>query len=391
MAHPRPGGARVTSVTHVAGGTRTIQAAGESQVASVIRATNATNATNATGVIERERFGRRCLAVVGFAVLVALESCSGASAPSSTSDLLVGVVDIALPGSTSRFDYQSFDPTTTTLWIAHLGDGHVLAVDTTTRQVVADVGDVAGVHGVVSVPQRRVVFATATGTNEIVAIDAATHQIVARGATGNFPDGVAYDADDNLVLVSNKTDGTVSVHDADTLAIVRTVEISGETGNVSYDASTGHGIVASLPPGSLSSFDPRTGEVLTTIELADCDGAHGVALDEKHQRVYVACEGNGRMVTVDLAAGSVVSSDPVGSGPDVMALDLDRSRLYIAAESGSVDVFDTSGAVPVLIGRQQVNDAAHSIAVDPMSGQLFLPLSNVDGSPVLRLMVVSPP
>ena len=39
------------------------------------------------------------------------------------------VADVPLPGKPGRFDYQSFDVTTGWLWIAHMGQGEVLAFD----------------------------------------------------------------------------------------------------------------------------------------------------------------------------------------------------------------------------------------------------------------------
>src|SRR6476469_8362885 len=68
------------------------------------------------------------------------EATSPATAPppeSATSGTLAlktpvlePVADIPLPGGATRFDYQSLDPTTGRLWIAHRGDGQLLAFDT---------------------------------------------------------------------------------------------------------------------------------------------------------------------------------------------------------------------------------------------------------------------
>src|SRR6266481_1306253 len=38
--------------------------------------------------------------------------------------------DVPLSGGASRFDYQSFDPNTGRLYIAHLGDGSLVVFDT---------------------------------------------------------------------------------------------------------------------------------------------------------------------------------------------------------------------------------------------------------------------
>src|SRR5260370_22303285 len=47
--------------------------------------------------------------------------------------------DVSLSGGVTRFDYQSFDPNTGRLYIAHLGDGSMVVFDTNKETLVGDV------------------------------------------------------------------------------------------------------------------------------------------------------------------------------------------------------------------------------------------------------------
>jgi DNA-binding beta-propeller fold protein YncE len=47
--------------------------------------------------------------------------------------VLQTIVDVPLPGSASRFDYQSLDEASGRLVIAHMGADQVVIVDTATR------------------------------------------------------------------------------------------------------------------------------------------------------------------------------------------------------------------------------------------------------------------
>jgi len=98
----------------------------------------------------------------------------------------------------------------------------------------------------------------------------------------------------------------------------------------------------------------------------------------------VACQGNGRLLTLDLDAGQVVGALGVGPEPDVLALDPGLRRLYVASESGILTVVDVSPPAP----RPQVSGYAgpnaHSVAVDPDTHVVYLPLTSVGGRPVLR-------
>ena len=69
-----------------------------------------------------------------------------------------------------------------------------------------------------------------------------------------------------------------------------------------------------------------------------------------------------------------------------MAADFGLKRLYVAGESGVVSAFDISADVPRKIGEAKIADNAHVVAVDQGTHQVFFPLRDVDGKPVLRVM-----
>src|SRR4051794_21348745 len=114
------------------------------------------------------------------------------------------VADVPLPGRAARFDYQSLDPTTGRLWIAHMGAGEVLAFDVRTRRVVARVPDMPGVTGVLAVPALQRVFAALSRSHEVAVLDAASGQVLARVPGGRFPDGLAYAPAAHKVFVSDE-------------------------------------------------------------------------------------------------------------------------------------------------------------------------------------------
>src|SRR5438477_3831759 len=101
------------------------------------------------------------------------------------------VADVGLPGPTNRFDYQSYDPKSHLLFIAHLGASTVVVFNTETQKVVAEIPNITQVHGVLAVPELRRLYASATGTNEVVVIDEQTLKEISRVPGGVYPDGIA--------------------------------------------------------------------------------------------------------------------------------------------------------------------------------------------------------
>jgi DNA-binding beta-propeller fold protein YncE len=104
----------------------------------------------------------------------------------------------------------------------------------------------------------------------------------------------------------------------------------------------------------------------------------------------VTCEDNALLLIVDLRTMAVTATHPVGDNPDVLAFDPDWRRLYVASESGVVSVFAEGERDLTPVGEYDAPHA-HSVAVDPATHLVYLPLENVDGKPVLRILAPVPP
>lgn len=143
--------------------------------------------------------------------------------------------DIPLPGGSSRLDYQSIDPQTHRLFIAHLGASVVSVVDLSSNTVIATIPDLAGVHGVLAVPELGRLYASATADNQVAVIDEPTLRVIARIPAGEYPDGIAYDPIQHHLFVSDETGQTDTVIDATTNQRLATIPLGGEVGNTQYD------------------------------------------------------------------------------------------------------------------------------------------------------------
>jgi hypothetical protein len=316
-----------------------------------------------------------------------IATTAAVSTAAATGDVLPlrQVADVPLPGGSSRFDYESFDAKRHRLYIAHLGAGTVTVFDVQRRRVLKDVHGVAGAHGVLAVPELGRIYATATDTHQLVAIRDTTFAIVGRVSAGSFPDGLAYDPLGKRVFVSDKTGDAEVVVDR-RFRVVRKVRLGGEAGNVKYDEGAKRMLVGVAGPEQLVSIDPARLRIVTRTPLPGCNGAHGVQIDAQRRLAFVACENNARLVVVDLKTHRATQTLTVGDGPDVLALDSSLHRLYVAAESGIVAVFDEHGRTLTKLAQALLAPTAHSVAVDPSTHLVYFPLESIGGHPVLRIM-----
>ena len=331
----------------------------------------------------------RTARTTALATLMVAAACSapgllgGSSGPATLPGYRV-VRDVRLPGDTSRWDYQVSDPGAHRLYIAHLGASQIVAFDTRNQRAAGVVDGVDQVHGLALAADLGRLFASATGRNQIAVVDTARLAVIATAPAGSYPDGLAYVPDRGKVYVSNEQDTADTVLDARTYRGLGRVAIGGDIGNTWYDRATHLVYVASGSDSRLVVVDPATDTVLGRHAVSGCQGAHGVYLDspERH-RAFVACERNAKLAVLDLVSWAVAAVIDVGEGPDVLALDPGLGRLYVASESGVVTVFDVSGSVRKL-GQGSVGPNAHSVAVDPDTHVVYLPLTDVGGHPVLR-------
>ena len=342
----------------------------------------------------RRKTSRR-LAVLLYLILLALSAGAGmlvhlvprAAADQAADGLpLTHVADIALPGRASRLDYESYDPGRHLLFIAHLGDSEVIVFDTQDSRVVARIGNIAAVHGVLVVSEQSRVYASATGTNEVVAIDEATLKITARMPGGVYPDGMAYAPDAQKLYISDETGGTETVIDTRSDRRTNTIPLGGEVGNTQYDAASRHIFVNVQSRRQLFEIDPSNDAIVARIDLPGARGNHGLFIVPQQHLAFVACEGNDRLLTVNLLTREVVQSFDVGGDPDVLAFDPGPGTLYVAGEAGVVSMFAVGSSTVSKIGEGRVGPNAHVVGVDPSTHRVYFPLKNVDGHPVLRVM-----
>jgi DNA-binding beta-propeller fold protein YncE len=297
------------------------------------------------------------------------------------------VADVPLPGKPGRFDYQSFDPTTGRLWIAQMGADRVLAFDVHTRRLVVDVPDMPGVTGVRAAPDVRRVFAALSAGHSVALLDSRDGRVLARVPGGRFPDGLAYAPAAGKLFVSDEYGRQELVIDVSSAAARPPIPLGGEAGNTQYDSVTGRIWVAVQTRNELVVIDPGTDTVVDRVPVPGIEHPHGFHVDSEHRLLYVTGEENGRLGVLDLQEKRIVRVHPVGESPDVLAMDPVRHRLYVASESGVVAAFDVRGDTLVALPRYRAPHA-HSVAVDPATGWLYLPLENVAGRPVLRILAL---
>ncbi len=333
------------------------------------------------------RLDRGLEAVAARIALLGLVGCVVAKAGADPALPLKAVTTVPLPGAASRFDYESLDPKTNLLFLAHLAASEVVVFNVKTNRVIAVIPDVDHVHGVLAVPQLGRVFATATGINEVAVIDEHTFKVIARIPGGTYPDGMAYDDADKKLYVSDEHGDTDTVIDTTTNARIATIALGGNVGNTQYDRATQRIYVNVQTRGDLVAIYPAKDAIVARYPLSDCQSNHGLYVDVAHRRAYIACENNATLAVFDLVSRRQTQTLDIGNDPDVLAYDERQAKLYVAAESGTVSVFSATPKGLRKLGEAFLAKNAHIVAVDQRTHRLYFPVLDDTGP---KMMVMQP-
>lgn len=352
----------------------------------------------------------RTLTLFGFLAAVLANSLHASGALVTRAEqfgpLFTLVGDFPLGAATSRTDYQSIDREARRLYIAKMGEGKLLVYDLAQDRLVGEIAGLPKITGVLAIPQLHRVYASvpgagiaaslhvglgmlglSSGKGRIAIFDSESLKEVARLLGGVFPDGIAYDPPDQRIFISDELGSAVMVLDAPGNRLLTRIKMTGQVGNVQYDPKTARVYAPLQTRNSLAVVDPAKTVLVKEITLAGCEHPHGLAIATGAAIGYVACDGNDVLLAVDLQAQRVICSRPIAHDPDVLTIDSDMRRLYVASESGNMSAFDlTNPESPVLLANQFVGDDAHAIAVDQSSHRLYFALPNVNGKTILRVL-----
>jgi hypothetical protein len=299
---------------------------------------------------------------------------------------LVQEADLPLPGGSGRFDYLSLDPGRSRLFVAHMGEGHLLVVDTAARKILADLDGFPGATGVLVVPELQKVFVSVTGRREVAVLDELSLKVLARLPAGAFPDGLAYAPKEKRVFVSDESKGVEAILDAVRGTVVSRVPLGGEAGNTQFDPISGHILVLLQNTAELLELDPMGLQILARHHFSVGQGPHGLLVDAKGGLAFVACEDDDKLLVLGLKDFKVRQVLSTGHEPDVLAWDPGLKQLYVACESGVLSVFERRASAMEKLEDAFAGKNGHSVAVDPRDHRLYIPLRDLNGHPVLRVL-----
>jgi DNA-binding beta-propeller fold protein YncE len=240
----------------------------------------------------------------------------------------------------SSFDHGAFDPKTRRVFVAHTGHDCVEVIDHDNRRHIATLSGFQEVAGIVA--DDGIVLTTNRGAATLAWIDASTLETRAVHNTGPRPNGVAVVSRQRLAIVAAIGDEThgPKLHglslDGERSHVL---ELPGRPRWCVTDAAAARVFVAIREPSMVL--------VARLPDLKDVQhwhlpvsGAHGVDIDHKRGRIYVACDA-AALVEVEIGSGNVTHQWSIAGEPDVTFFNPATGLVHVAiGQPGLVQSID---------------------------------------------------
>ena len=210
-------------------------------------------------------------------------------------------------------------------------------------------------------------------------------RVLNRAPAGEYPDGLAYDSAQQHVFISDESGGVETVITKPATGSQRSR--SAVRRETSSTTPSGHIFADVQTRNEIAVIDPRKNRIVRRISVPGCSSDHGLLIDSARRLAFVACDGNARLLTLDLRTMKFTGNSSVGGSPDVLSLDSSLHRLYVSAESGVVAVFAETAHGARKLGQAMLATEAHTVAADPRTHLVYFPLqAGSAGTPQLLIM-----
>lgn len=267
-------------------------------------------------------------------------------------ETMPAVTSTWIVGGAGGWDYLALDPKTARLFISR--GTRVDVLDTTSGKIIGSVANTNGVHGIAFAPNLNRGYTSNGKADSVTAFDLRSLTTIKEApVSGHNPDAILYDPVGRHVFTFNGRSKDVSVLDADSLALVRTLQVPDKPEFAVTDGAGKIYVNIESEQGQIVVIDSSKLAVEATWQLPGCASPSGLALDNKHHRLFSVCADKVMAIT-DTVSGKQVGKIAVGEGPDAAAFDATHEL-----------VFSSNGEGTLTIVREETPDHYHVVRTLP--------------------------
>jgi len=282
-------------------------------------------------------------------------------------------------GGDGGWDYLTFDPAGKRLFISR--GTHVMVVDPSKGSVIGDIPNTTGVHGIALAQDLGKGFTSNGRENTVTVFDLKTLKETTKiKIDGENPDAILYDPATHRVFTFNGRSKNSTVIDATKDTVVATIPLDGKP---EFGASDGKGkvFVNIEDKSELSAIDAKNAKVLNTWPLAPCEEPSGLAIDQKHHRLFSGCH-NKMMAVTDADTGKVIATPAIGEGVDANAFDPEQELAFSSNGDGTLTVVhEDSPDKFSVVDNATTEKFARTMALDTTNHDVYEVTAQIEEAP----------
>lgn len=282
-------------------------------------------------------------------------------------------------GGDGGWDYLTYDSTGNRLFISRAT--RVQVVDPEKGTVIAEIPNTTGVHGIALAQELGKGFTSNGRENTVTVFDLKSLKETNKiKIDGENPDAILYDPASKRVLTFNGRSKNATVIDATNDKVVATIPLDGKP---EFAAADGKGsvFVNIEDKSELTKIDPVKGTVVQTWPLAPCEEPSGLAMDQKHRRLFSGC-GNKMMAVTNADTGKVVTTVPIGQGVDANGFDPGTDLAFSSNGDGTLTVVHEDSPDKFTVAQNaETQRGARTMALNPGNHQVYLVTAEFDEIP----------
>lgn len=271
-------------------------------------------------------------------------------------------------GGEGGWDYLAIDGAARRLYVSRAT--HVMVLDADSGNVVGDIPDTPGVHGIALAPELGRGFVSNGREGTVTIFDIQTLKPITKVKAGENPDCILYDPATRRVFTFNGRSHDSTAIDAASGTVLGTIKLEGKP---EFAVSDGKGelFVNIEDKSQLDAIDPQKLEVKASWSLAPCEEPSGLAIDRKHRRLFSGCD-NKMMAIVDADSGKVIATPPIGEGVDANAFDPKTDLAFASCGEGVLTVVHEESPNKFTVKENVPTQAgARTMALDEKTHQIY--------------------
>ena len=309
-------------------------------------------------------------AALGVAVFTGAFLLAASAAPGASGYKVIKTVPISGEGG---WDYIYVDSDARRVYVSHATQ--VVVLDADSYEVVGNIPDTQGVHGVAIASELGRGFTSNGRSNDVTIFDLKTLKSLGTVKTDANPDAIIY-VGKRVFTFNGRGKNSTAINAADG-TVAGTIALGGRPEFAVADGK-GSVYVNNEDTSELHHLDAQTLKELHRWPLAPCKSPSGLAMDLSNRRLFSVCDEK-VMAVVNADTGKVVATPAICDGPDASAFDPSAGYVFASCGDGNLTVIhEDSPDKYTVVENVPTKKSARTMGLDLKTHNIFLPAADFD-------------